>query len=219
MYKKYLFLCVICLSINANSASFDCAKASTDNEKSICSNTELSDMDSQMSNLYGQALVAAPNKAQYLRGEQRFWLKSLNIVLEGGADRTAYLKSAYLDRIRSLQKILSDKPFVAAAEPYVSIPANTANLCEHPIDYRAIGKLDFGKDAVGVFKKFFDGKSFIHLGGYTDGYEKEETLIADISGDTDVFVSLHARLCPLGKGDQYRYVQDGDIVSIFLNKN
>ena len=42
-------------SINGYSASFDCAKASSPFEKTICSNPNLSSLDEQLANVYKQS--------------------------------------------------------------------------------------------------------------------------------------------------------------------
>ncbi|WP_227428872.1 lysozyme inhibitor LprI family protein [Psychrobacter sp. I-STPA6b] len=70
---------VSCLvSMPAFSASFDCAKASSWVEKTICSNAQLSSLDEQMARHYKNSLTNAsdnPNSTQITHNAQRRWLK------------------------------------------------------------------------------------------------------------------------------------------------
>ena len=59
--------------------SFNCAKASTKTEKAICSNSELSHADREISKLYSQLRKSLSKWAvKEFRNEQRAWLKSRN---------------------------------------------------------------------------------------------------------------------------------------------
>jgi uncharacterized protein len=59
--------------------SFDCAKASTDVEKLICSDAELAKLDHSLADLYGTLLKHTPAKdQQMLKAEQRGWVKGRN---------------------------------------------------------------------------------------------------------------------------------------------
>lgn len=77
-----LSACYLLLPVStANAASFDCVKASTWTEKTICSNTELSKLDEVMAHQYKAKLVSAfdyEDSSVYkisIRNEQRNWLK------------------------------------------------------------------------------------------------------------------------------------------------
>jgi len=89
-------------------ASFDCAKALTQIEKSICGSPRLSEMDSELGRLYNEALSRTPDAGDArseLRGQQKAWLEgrrnlcSDEVCLEGAyATRLALLgqaKAAY----------------------------------------------------------------------------------------------------------------------------
>jgi uncharacterized protein len=81
-------------------ASFDCAKAQTDDEKAICSDRALNDQDVEMSVLYTQL---KPLLGMGARGDmedaQVAWLKRR----EGcGSDRTC-LSKAYEERLLQLR--------------------------------------------------------------------------------------------------------------------
>lgn len=62
--------------VAATAASFDCAKASTPREKTICGDAALSRADDELAAAYKGALAGAEgNGAAYLRAEQRRWLR------------------------------------------------------------------------------------------------------------------------------------------------
>ncbi len=66
------------LSTHANSASFDCKKATTWVEKTICKNTELSNLDEAMAKKYKNHLVNESDdkdSKDWVTYEQRTWLK------------------------------------------------------------------------------------------------------------------------------------------------
>jgi uncharacterized protein len=64
-------------SFNVNTASFDCAKASTVVEGSICANAALSALDEQLAAAYGRARSSSPNP-DALRSAQLDWMKQRN---------------------------------------------------------------------------------------------------------------------------------------------
>jgi uncharacterized protein len=89
----------ICLGLSSNSypASFDCAKASIQIEKTICSEKQLSKLDDLLSQVYKKAALSAANKSA-LKMEQRSWLKNIrNICQTAGC-----LENAYKERITAL---------------------------------------------------------------------------------------------------------------------
>jgi len=98
-----IFSCIILVLGVApgHSASFDCGKAATAVEKSICRDSGLSALDEELSRLYKQALSRTPNP-QALKAEQRQWLKTeRNRCSDGDC-----LHRAYNGRIEAL----SDAP-------------------------------------------------------------------------------------------------------------
>jgi uncharacterized protein YecT (DUF1311 family) len=69
----------------ARSASFDCAKAKTPQEKAICSSPELSAADDRMAAAYHKALAAVPpDMREATRAGQRAWLRAVAIKCEAG---------------------------------------------------------------------------------------------------------------------------------------
>jgi len=86
----------------AGAASFDCGKAFTLVEKTVCSDRELSTLDDSMKQAYDRALAVVRDPGQ-LRREQRQWLKS-----ERDACRDVRcLKSRYEKRLGQLNSLLA----------------------------------------------------------------------------------------------------------------
>jgi uncharacterized protein len=96
--------CIVSIS-NAQAASFDCSKAKQPDEKAICGNQGLSDLDVQMAALYGvrmqiPMLMGAKGAAQ---DEQRAFL-AMRATCGGNV---ACVRQAYEQRIFILNQTIS----------------------------------------------------------------------------------------------------------------
>lgn len=69
------------LPTKVGAASFDCHKAATHMEQTICANKELSDLDTELASLYRRRLaeLKSISKAEELRAAQRNWLKGVRL--------------------------------------------------------------------------------------------------------------------------------------------
>lgn len=106
--KKILISAVLTIScMGAQAASFDCAKASTPIEKTICADGQLSELDSQLMQVYKKSLTESVS-ADAIKAEQRLWLKEVR----NSCQDVACLKSAYSNRI----SVLTASPIPNAAE-------------------------------------------------------------------------------------------------------
>jgi len=94
-----LLPCSLICFLEASAASFDCAKASSQVEKTICSDPELSKLDEELGATYEAALRNAPQTVAQLRREQRRWLKIRDDQISSGPDK---LKALYQTRIAAL---------------------------------------------------------------------------------------------------------------------
>lgn len=65
---------MLALSSASYAASFDCKKAKTKIEQTVCKNPKLSKLDEELSKLY-QPLVEHAASAKHVRRTQQFWLK------------------------------------------------------------------------------------------------------------------------------------------------
>jgi len=77
-----LFACSLGSATHLSAASFDCSKASSTNEKLICANKNLSQLDEQYSELYRQARKDPALKN--LKRDARAFLKRLNETFRSG---------------------------------------------------------------------------------------------------------------------------------------
>ena len=95
-------LAVLCTS-TSQATSFDCKKAATSIEHSICASPELSQLDEDLGDAYLFASQVVPHPAT-LRGEQRAWLKRRNKCMNG-RHPCSTLAEMYRARISELSKI------------------------------------------------------------------------------------------------------------------
>ena len=105
-----------------DSATFDCAKATTKIEKQICADTKLSALDEKLNGVY-RKMLAQSTVSQDARNQQREWIKNSRDVCN---DATC-LERAYVSRISDLQTQLgtqSSKP--ASDKPLLVLPAGPA---------------------------------------------------------------------------------------------
>ncbi len=96
----------------AAAASFDCAKASTDIEHTICDNGEINSLDGEMGRLYRKAEDSlAPGPRDNLIHEQRGWIQHRDYVCGGRdseSDIARCLKPLYERRIHRLKAELGE---------------------------------------------------------------------------------------------------------------
>ena len=121
LFWAALWVCGTCTM--ANAASFDCAKASTPQEKTICATPSLSALDEKLAQTYkaAQATAAAPDQ---LKSEQRAWLKDT----KGCNTNVECLERAYNARIAQLAPAAPPStPPSPAAQPAASEPAAAAS--------------------------------------------------------------------------------------------
>lgn len=88
---------------SVSAASFDCQKASTQVESAICMDNDLSFLDDQMAEIYNKVLNSRERKED-LRAGQREWISKIR----NSCKDTDCLSDAYLDRIESLEGLLTD---------------------------------------------------------------------------------------------------------------
>lgn len=122
LFWSALWICASYTVVNA--ASFDCTKASTQNEKTICATPTLSALDEKLAQAYkaAQAMAASPDQ---LKIDQRAWLKdtkSCNANVE-------CLERAYNTRIGQLVPPASPAPSAPpVAQPGASEAAAGASV-------------------------------------------------------------------------------------------
>lgn len=120
MKKIFLvFLVYFTFYSNVFAASFDCSKASTDVEKLICSNSDLSSIDDDVSLLYSQANKLLSDKDS-LKKEQIRWIKETRTC---GLDYSCIYEK-YSERKKQLFSLISS---AAIQNQSGSTPPQTIN--------------------------------------------------------------------------------------------
>ena len=113
-----LFLTTV--SINTYSASFDCAKASTVVEKSICSNATLSTLDDQLTAIYSKAFKVSSAQSE-LKKQELDWIKTKRNI----CTTENCISVAYSTRITELN-LLEQSPLQATPASSETQPTQSA---------------------------------------------------------------------------------------------
>ncbi|MDD2701721.1 MAG: hypothetical protein PHH36_10835 [Sideroxydans sp.] len=108
----------VLLSVPAQAASFECAKAGTKVEHIICDNPEISKLDDELAYAYKTALQDQ-SKLIGLKQEQKQWLNKRD-----GCQDKECVKRAYETRLGDLQSIYSSQKGSTARSDYSTIPLN-----------------------------------------------------------------------------------------------
>ena len=98
-YLKFGFLVLSTLTPIVHAASFDCKKAKSKVEKSICENAELSRLDEQLAAVYKATMSTHP-LPKYVKARQKDWL-DLNQYCDN-KKFVQCLKNNYIERIEEL---------------------------------------------------------------------------------------------------------------------
>jgi uncharacterized protein len=118
-YKTSIVIIIIALfgllSTEATAASFDCKKAVSWVEKTVCSNPELSNLDEEMAKAYHDALGSlSPAGQKETKQYQKQWLKEISQYCIKDkrqiSNSATCLKISYKERITQLKKILIKFP-------------------------------------------------------------------------------------------------------------
>jgi uncharacterized protein len=100
--KKILIPICILIPTICFAASFDCTKAKSPVEKVICTDTELSKLDEDLSKVYKDALKEHPVE-NYVKTRQRAWIKTNSYCDKSKLANC--LKENYKGRIKQLNEI------------------------------------------------------------------------------------------------------------------
>jgi uncharacterized protein YecT (DUF1311 family) len=121
MRKAAWEVLLLSASTLAHTASFDCAKAKSPQEKAICSSPDLSKADEQMAAAYRAALATVPPamKAEVVDG-QRAWLRAIAIACQAGEPGSAEsLAGCLLQYYRDRTKFLAHLVFQMGGVTFV----------------------------------------------------------------------------------------------------
>lgn len=92
-----IFLLLVCIPFTYGT-SFDCAKASTQVEKLICSNAELSKLDELLSVSYAQGNALSKSKTEFMSSQRRWLIEKRNTCAD-----TPCIKNAYETRMHEIE--------------------------------------------------------------------------------------------------------------------
>jgi uncharacterized protein len=131
------------------SASFDCGKAGTLVEQTVCTNKQLSDLDSSVGAAYKNALKNASNQND-IKNRQRDWLQ----LERNNCRDIACLKSAYTSRLAELNKKGTGQNMLSSDNGEVIVPENQKWIIEGFRPY-------VSERGVGTADLYFDGSAQI----------------------------------------------------------
>lgn len=101
-------LTVVTLPTSASAASFDCRRAATATERTICANLGLNDRDVQMAQLYGIVRKLVPMGTRgAIMDRQAVWIRERNRC--GG--NVGCIGQSYDRRIRELNRVLEERVY------------------------------------------------------------------------------------------------------------
>jgi len=152
----------------AAAPSFDCAKAGTPVEKTICADVELSRLDLLLGRFYFAAVGRLEENASCLEGDQKRWLRTTRNACKDGA----CLRSVYLDRLSELMPLqpgmnvprhLELPPRPALLWAIAPLPEELALPARVSRPMRIEGTLGFGCPECGYFLRTAAGQSHLLL--------------------------------------------------------
>lgn len=124
--NRYLLVVTLsAMSFHAQSAGFNCAKASTTIEKTICADAKLSELDGLLWIAYKKALSNTSNPAA-LKAEQQKWLKSVRNTCPLGTDCLNQVYTARLTELEFLSNATEKLP--AISSEYQRKPDKTTSI-------------------------------------------------------------------------------------------
>lgn len=126
---KYCFLLFISIFFykQSEAVSFNCQQASSNVEKLICNDSNLSKSDDKLAAIYEDLLHIDPNNRNYLRVQQLDWLKNERNI----CSNVSCLSDAYNNRTAILNKLKA-----SLGKP------GALDICQHVADYANRGALN-----------------------------------------------------------------------------
>jgi len=160
-----ILLAVMVLSSSAAAASFDCAKAATRVERTICADRKLSDLDDQLAAAYQNALTAASD-ANSIRTRQREWLANeRNKCRDSTCIQDAYAKrlaELFVRNKRSIAELFEDaaRTLPASMRIPVYVPVSLQSVATDADGLCAVADSRPGNFSISVFvREHEDGKA------------------------------------------------------------
>lgn len=161
-YLSILIL-VLFLSVSSPAKAFDCAKASTETEKLICSDTKLKQTDDDLGAAWRKARdLVGETEFETLRQNQRAWLKTRDARCGYGSD--AERVDCLMQQTKQRTLIIAAKPksgpgSSAAMVPFARVQAGSKTAYEVEIagvrfaDPAGAGEISFNKQVDDLVKQ------------------------------------------------------------------
>lgn len=137
MKKALVLALMVCFSSGTHAAGFDCNKASTVIEKTICKYPELDELDTQLNRLYNS------NISDELKKSQRAWIKDVRNTQTSVKGLISAYK-ARIAEIESTEEVLpvddfeSPKPVANAAMPVEETQKTKEDSYDSPAHGKAV---------------------------------------------------------------------------------
>ena len=220
--KTTIVLALVAISLvgmpYVRSASFDCAKAKTEIEKQICSNTKLSELDDKLTALYNKVLAQSP-VPEDTKEQQREWVKGSRNVCKDAA----CLERAYASRISDLEKELNNLPFKPSLEkPLLVFSPRTAEerdaaagvggaiVKKEPLEL--IGRISVNHDVAGGKYDINSAKTYYTIRYVWDLTDVQKDMLDKIQ-EANQYVVLRGQLLTYKDGS--KGIDPDSIVQIF----
>jgi uncharacterized protein len=220
--KTTIVLALVAISLvgmpHVRSASFDCAKAKTEIEKQICSNTKLSELDDKLTALYNKVLAQSP-VPEDTKEQQREWVKGSRNVCKDAA----CLERAYASRISDLEKELNNLPFKPSLEkPLLVFSPRTAEerdaaagvggaiVKKEPLEL--IGRISVNHDVAGGKYDINSAKTYYTIRYVWDLTDVQKDMLDKIQ-EANQYVVLRGQLLTYKDGS--KGIDPDSIVQIF----
>jgi len=192
--------------------SFDCGKAVTKVEKTICGSDRLSELDGRLGLLYKKVLEQSPAPAD-VKERQRAWINGWRNTCKD----SSCLERAYTDRISELEKDWKNIPFKPSFnKPLLSFPAlprtkdDPAILSREPLEL--IGRIAFNHDAAGGKYDISSGKTNYTIRYVWDMTDDQKDILGELQ-DASQYIVLRGNLVKYKDGS--KGIDPNSVVKIF----
>ena len=144
-----LGLITLLFTSTSYAAGFDCTKAKTDSQKTICNTTSLSSLDELLALSFNKALSSSAD-SKALKTAQQSWLKSRDACV---SDLSCLTKS-YTSRLSELISLIAQARNQAAIKPAPATPKPTQPVTQAPTNTQKAPPTSTGKTLTGKITSY-----------------------------------------------------------------
>lgn len=163
---KKLLTFILLLNLSLFAASFDCTKATTNVEKMICANGQLSQLDTKLSQIYSSFYFITKE----IKTDQRAWMKKRNTCKDNTCVKTIYqlrieelsislanqntFPRTYLDAMKTAQESMQE----VDPQTVTSVPYEKNQSKEFKEDFFRFRNITFKTPLIAEVKEYSDPK-------------------------------------------------------------